>query len=139
MIPRPPRSTRTVTPFPYTELVRSWRDATARCRGAFAVDHGLADVTCSRLAEASVGCLLFLNGRHLTGVAVKREVEGTLVADLHAVEQFGFRLECHCHRGPVGFRNGALVKPARPRGLVARRHRPGPFVPLPRACPGQPP
>src|SRR3546814_2243344 len=91
MIPRPPRSTRTVTPFPYTELVRSWRDATARCRGALAVAHGLADVTCSRLAEASVGCLLFLNGRHLTGVAVKREVEGNLVADLHAVEQFGFR------------------------------------------------
>src|SRR3546814_7120758 len=62
-------------------------------------------VTCSRLAEASVGCLLFLNGRHLTGVAVKREVEGNLVAGLHAVEQFGFRLECHCHRGPVGFRS----------------------------------
>src|SRR3546814_15736184 len=84
-------------------------------------------VTCSRLAEASVGCLLFLNGRHLTGVAVTREVEGNLVADLHAVAQFGFRLEFHCPRGPVVFRNAAIGQRDRPPGPVDRRPRPGPL------------
>src|SRR3546814_9447772 len=64
MIPRPPRSTRTDTLFPYTALFRSWR---ARCELAGAQVRGRSVRGVPGARRRQKGCLARLHRRDVAG------------------------------------------------------------------------